>query len=129
MPNQDRVTFRRIGGRIVPIKKKSDRNWGAFALAGAASAPLSIGAMVSKHKTKFGIAAGIATIGISGANIVNSYQHGKNRKSFFHGVGRYITNNLALNAGGFAAGLGLGGYMGYKALKGGVLKHAIRNLN
>lgn len=114
--NNRKIAFRRIGGRIVPINK-SDNHFRAFALAGAAAAPIMVGSLLSKKYSKgFKIAEGIVGYGLFAANLADSYNHGKKEKSFWRGAGRYVSNHLSLQGGALATGVPIGMYLGYKAI-------------
>lgn len=93
------ISFRRIRGRIVPIKSKSDSRFGNMAVLGAAAVPLAIGQLSKKHSLKFALAGSALSLGTTAYSIKNSYDHGVNRGSFWHGVGRYFTNSAAWGAG------------------------------
>jgi len=94
------ISFRRIRGRIVPIKSKSDSNHGKMAILGAAAVPLAIGQMASKKNAlRFAVAGSALSLGTGIYSLKDSYDHGVNRGSFWHGVGRYFTNSAAWGAG------------------------------
>lgn len=126
------MKFIRVHGRVVPIKDgkgnaKQKSNPHATqtklgAVAGVTSA-LSLGASAKGH-LKTALAFGAASAVTSGVaiykNLTNSIAHGKEKKSFLHGLGRYFTLGWAHAAG---TGAGYAGAtaasMGVRALKSG----------
>jgi len=78
----------------------------AFGAGTAIAAGLANNAMkYGNSKTAIGFGVATAAIGLTGLNknIKNSVSHGRNRKSFLSGVGRYITNGMAANIGALSA--------------------------
>jgi hypothetical protein len=138
---KNQVSFRRINGRVVPIRsnKKTieQSHYGKFAAGGALrgaidGASSSGGPKFVKTTTKTGFSIGLEATpfirnkkaqlfggligaGIVAANIVDSYNHGKKEKSVVSGLSRGLKNALATGAGGLA---GFSGAFGAKHIGG-----------
>lgn len=109
------MKFIRVHGRVVPIKEGNEK-YGAhktqIKLGAAASAAhsLALGAVYHKKlKTAIGFAAasGIASGVALGKRINNSIDHGRDKKSFIHGMGRFLTLSVAKSAGTSLGNFGL----------------------
>lgn len=127
------ISFRRIRGRIVPIKSKSDSNHGKMAILGAAAVPLAIGQMASKKNAlRFAVAGSALSLGTGIYSLKDSYDHGVNRGSFWHGVGRYFTNSAAWSAGALGgAAIGISQIVALKkaGMGGKATRRIMKNLN
>lgn len=96
----DGIRFIRKNGRVIPVRNKqkhafSGAHHGKFAAAGAVARATMKAA--PKTSTAFAAATGIASL-------VNAVQHGREKKSFLHGVGRAFSNDLSVLGGRAAAG-------------------------
>jgi hypothetical protein len=109
------MKFIRKNGRIIPIREKS--NHGSFAAAAAVTGAVTKMAPKAAHTVQFGskrfiypvvgntkLRAGLKIAGaaIFGANVYDSYKHGKETGSATSGLLRYFTNNWAISLGSFA---------------------------
>lgn len=104
------VRFIRVRGRVVPIKPKKprDSHYGKLAAGGfIAQTAMRVGRQPGGLKNpKAVIAGGLIATGVGVASLINSYEHGKSKKSFWSGIGRHFNNALAISAGGIAGAVG-----------------------
>lgn len=125
------MRFIRKNGRIIPIREKGEKQpkpGGSIHLQqakdgaiGIAASGLAVNAAKHGHgKTAIalGVAGGLHGIGSMIRNVKNSVDHGKQKKSGWHGLGRFITNNYANSAGALigAAAIGSAGKL-YKTAR------------
>jgi hypothetical protein len=109
------MRFIRKNGRIIPIREES--NHGSFAIAGAVHGAVTKAAPKVAHTLHFGnkrimfpvvgnskLRTGLKVAGaaIFGANVYDSYKHGKERGSFLSGLGRFFANDISTSVGRYA---------------------------